>query len=418
MVNNNVVVFQEKNFVPIRVIRGFGSFLESHISNFKSHNSMSRSATPSPSEITLVPLLDLKAQHAAIADELKAAINRVVDSGVYILGPEVEALENEIAAYSQCQFGIGISSGTDALIVALLALDIGPGDEVITTPFSFFATASTIARLGARPVFVDIEPDSYNLDPTKIEAAITPRTKAIMPVHLYGQMAEMDAIMEIARRHNLFVIEDAAQAIGAEYKGRRAGSIGHFGSFSFYPSKNLGGIGDAGMLVTNDATLATRAKTLRNHGSTVRYYHQELGGNFRLDAIQAAALRVKLKHLDEWTAARQRNADLYRGSAGISPALLPHRRHIYNQFVIRTANRDALVANLKSAGIGSEIYYPLPLHLQECFANLGYKAGDFPESESAAQAVLALPIFPELTAGQIHAVTATLNGRNTHVSKR
>ena len=361
----------------------------------------------------LVPFFDLKLQHAAIADELKFAINRVVDSGVYILGPEVEALENEIAAYSECQFGIGISSGTDALIVALLALDIRPGDEVITTPFSFFATASTIARIGATPVFVDIERDSYNLDPSKIEAAITPRTKAIMPVHLYGQMAEMDAIMDIARQYNLFVIEDAAQAIGAEYKGRRAGSIGDFGSFSFYPSKNLGSIGDAGMLVTNDATLATRAKTLRNHGSTVRYYHQELGGNFRLDAIQAAALGVKLKHLDEWTAARQRNADLYRGSAGVSPALLPHRRHIYNQFVIRTPDRDALVSNLQSAGIGYEIYYPLPLHLQECFVDLGYKAGDFPVAEAAAQEVLALPIFPELTATQIHAVTDALKDSNT-----
>ena len=364
-----------------------------------------------------VPFFDLKLQHAAIADELKFAINRVIDSGVYILGPEVEALENEIAAYSECQFGIGISSGTDALVVALLALDIRPGDEVITTPFSFFATASTIARLGARPVFVDIEPDSYNLDPDKIEAALTPRTKVIMPVHLYGQMAEMDAIMDIARQYNLFVIEDAAQAIGAEYKGRRAGSIGHFGSFSFYPSKNLGSIGDAGMLVTNDATLATRAKTLRNHGSTVRYFHQELGGNFRLDAIQAAALRVKLKHLDEWTAARQRNADLYRkGSVGVSPAPpteLPHRRHIYNQFVVRTANRDALISNLKAAQIGSEIYYPLPLHLQECFVDLGYKAGDFPVAEAAAREVLALPIFPELTATQIHAVTDALKDSNT-----
>lgn len=361
-----------------------------------------------------VPFFDLKLQHAAIADELKFAINRVVDSGVYILGSEVEALENEIAAYSECKFGIGISSGTDALIVALLALDIRPGDEVITTPFSFFATASTIARLGARPVFVDIEPDSYNLDPDKIEAAITPRTKAIMPVHLYGQMAEMDAIMDIARQHNLFVIEDAAQAIGAEYKGRRAGSIGHFGSFSFYPSKNLGGIGDAGMLVTNDATLATRAKTFRNHGSNVRYYHQELGGNFRLDSIQAAALRVKLKHLDEWTAARQHNAELYRQLCRATSVLLPveqpDRRHIYNQFVVRTANRDALIKELKSREIGSEIYYPLPLHLQECFADLGYQAGDFPVTESAALEVLALPIFPELTAAQIHEVVPVLTG--------
>jgi dTDP-4-amino-4,6-dideoxygalactose transaminase len=365
-----------------------------------------------------VLFFDLKLQHATLADELKAAVNRVIDSGVYILGAEVEALENEIAAYSGCQFGIGISSGTDALIVALLALDIRPGDEVITTPFSFFATASTIARIGAKPVFVDIEPDSYNLDPAKIEAAITPRTKAIMPVHLYGQMAEMDAIMDIAKQHNLSVIEDAAQAIGAEYKGRRAGSIGDFGSFSFYPSKNLGGIGDAGMLVTNDEKLATRAKSLRNHGSNVRYYHQELGGNFRLDAIQAAALRVKLKHLDEWTAARQHNAELYRtlcsatsGASSVSlPVEQPNRRHIYNQFVIRTAKRETLIKDLKSREIGSEIYYPLPLHLQECFADLGYQAGDFPVTESAAREVLALPIFPELTAAQIHEVAAVLTG--------
>ena len=367
-----------------------------------------------------IPFFDLKLQHAPLADELKAAVNRVIDSGVYILGPEVETLENEIAAYSNCKYGIGLSSGTDALIVALLALDIRPGDEVITTPFSFFATASTIVRIGAKPVFVDIEPDSYNLDPTKIEAAITPRTKAIMPVHLYGQMAEMDLIMDIAQRHKLFVIEDAAQAIGAEYEGRRAGSIGHFGSFSFYPSKNLGGIGDAGMLVTNDAKLASRAKSLRNHGSNVRYYHQELGGNFRLDAIQAAALRVKLKHLDEWIAARQNNANLYRqlcsetsGSFGASlPVEQPNRRHIYNQFVIRTAKRDAFIKELKSREIGSEIYYPLPLHLQECFADLGYQAGDFPVTESAAREVLALPIFPELTAEQIHEVTAVINTNN------
>ena len=367
-----------------------------------------------------IPFFNLKLQHAALADELKATVNRVIDSGVYILGPEVEALENEIAAYSQCQFGIGISSGTDALIVALLALDIRPGDEVITTPFSFFATASTIARIGAKPVFVDIEPDSYNLDPTKIEAAITPRTKAIMPVHLYGQMAEMDAIMDIAQRHKLSVIEDAAQAIGAEYKGRRAGSIGDFGSFSFYPSKNLGGIGDAGMLVTNDAKLAARAKSLRNHGSNVRYYHQELGGNFRLDAIQAAALRVKLKHLDEWTAARQNNANLYRqlcsetsGNFSASlPVEQPDRRHIYNQFVIRTANRETLIKELKSHEIGSEIYYPLPLHLQECFADLGYQAGDFPVTESASREVLALPIFPELTTEQIQEVAAVINTNN------
>ncbi|MCX7669415.1 MAG: DegT/DnrJ/EryC1/StrS family aminotransferase, partial [Anaerolineae bacterium] len=260
----------------------------------------------------MIPLLDLKAQYAPIREEIRAAIDRVADAQHFIGGPEVEALEREVAAYSQAQFGIGVSSGTDALLVALMAIDLRPGDEVITTPYTFFATAGCIYRLGARPVFVDIDPRTYNIEPTHIEAAITDRTRAIIPVHLFGQMADMDPIMDIARRHDLIVIEDAAQAIGAEYKGRRAGSIGHFGCFSFFPSKNLGAFGDGGMITTNDPALAHQARLLRNHGAEPKYYHKVVGGNFRLDALQAAILRVKLKYLDGWTAARQRNAGRYR----------------------------------------------------------------------------------------------------------
>jgi dTDP-4-amino-4,6-dideoxygalactose transaminase len=329
-----------------------------------------------------------------------------------------------VAAYSQCEFGIGVSSGTDALLVALMALDIKPGDEIITTPYSFFATAGSIARLGARPIFVDIEPATFNLAPEGVEAAITERTRAIMPVHLYGQMAEMTEIMEIARRRNLYVIEDAAQAIGAEYRGRRAGSIGDLGCFSFYPTKNLGGFGDGGMVTTNNAELQERVRRLRNHGYTARYYNKEVGGNFRLDAIQAAVLRVKLKRLDEWSEARHRNAERYRalfaragllalrtgettaaaGSSEESGVRLPfeaeERRHIYNQFVIRSARRDQLQEFLGARRIGTEIYYPVPLHLQECFTGLGHVEGDYPESERAAKQTLALPIYPELTAAQ------------------
>ena len=385
-----------------------------------------------------VPLLDLKAQYATIRDEIQEAIDRVIDSQYFILGPEVQALEEEVAAYSQCGYGIGVSSGTDALLVALMALNIGPGDEVITTPYTFFATAGSIARLGAKPVFVDIEPDTYNIDPSLIEAAITPRTRAIMPVHLFGQMADMDPIMRIAKRHRLYVIEDAAQAIGAEYKGRRAGSIGHLGCFSFFPSKNLGGFGDGGMVVTNDPDLAQRVNILRKHGAQPKYHHKFVGGNFRLDAIQAAVLRVKLKYLDEWTAGRQRNADRYcalfdgrpmtndqrqtaDGADSQTEALVVRpssfvighpssvtTRHIYNQFVIRCARRDELMTHLKAQGIGCEVYYPLPLHLQECFADLGYELGDFPASEHAAQETLALPIYPELTAEQQRTVVEAI----------
>lgn len=360
-----------------------------------------------------VPLLDLKAQYDAIRDELHEAMDRVIESQHFILGPEVEALESEVAAYSQCAHGVGVSSGTDALLVALMAIGIGPGDEVITTPYTFFATAGSIVRLGATPVFVDIDPATFNIDARGIEAAVTPQTKAIIPVHLFGQMADMDPIMGCAERHHLYVIEDAAQAIGAEYKGHRAGSMGHLGCLSFFPSKNLGAFGDGGMVVSNDAELADRVRLLRGHGARPKYRHQAVGGNFRLDALQAAVLRVKLKYLDDWSAARQRNADIYRrlfSEAGLATAdlstqpqgvVLPpdvgHGRHIYNQFVIRVSQRDALQAHLRSCGIGSEVYYPLSMHQQACFADLGYRAGDFPASEAAAARSLALPIYPELT---------------------
>ena len=386
-------------------------------------------------EFQPVPLLDLKAQYSAIREELREAIDRVAESQHFILGPEVVALEKDVAEYSQCEFGIGVSSGSDALLVTLMAIDIKPGDEVLTTPYTFFATAGAVSRLGAKPIFVDIDPLTYNLEPAALEAAITERTRAIIPVHLYGQMADMDAIMEIAARHKLYVIEDAAQAIGSEYKGRRAGSIGDFGCFSFFPSKNLGGFGDGGMVTANDPVLADRVKLLRNHGYSPKYYNKVVGGNFRLDAIQAAVLRVKLKYLDLWTEARQRNAALYRdlfnraelsinpqsllGNDGafqtlddlngvVLPVEAPDRRHIYNQFVIRSRRRDELINFLKERKIGTEIYYPVPMHLQECFADLGYGAGDFPASERAADETLALPIYPELTEEMMERVVSAV----------
>jgi dTDP-4-amino-4,6-dideoxygalactose transaminase len=362
-----------------------------------------------------VPLLDLKEQYRPIREEIRAAIDRVADAQWFINGPEVEGLEREVADYSRAPYGIGVSSGTDALLVALMAIDIQPGDEVITTPYSFFATAGCIARLGARPVFVDIDLESYNLRPELIEGMITPRTRAIMPVHLYGQMAEMDPIMEVARRHNLIVIEDAAQAIGSEYKGRRAGAVGDVGCFSFFPSKNLGGFGDGGMVTASDEKLAGKIRQLRNHGDGPKYYHKFIGGNFRLDALQAAVLRVKLPYLDSWTEGRQRNAERYRALFAAAdlpmvnlPVELPERRHIYNQFVIRVPRREELIAHLRERQIGCEVYYPVPLHLQECFAYLGYKAGDFPASEAAANETLALPIYPELTEDQQGAVVVAV----------
>jgi dTDP-4-amino-4,6-dideoxygalactose transaminase len=359
-----------------------------------------------------VPLLDLRAQYASIRDEVRQALDRVVESQQFILGPEVEALEAEVAAYCQCRFAIGVSSGTDALLAALMAVGVGAGDEVITTPYSFFATAGAIARLGARPVFVDIDHATFNMETSQIEAKITGRTKAIIPVHLFGQMADIDPIVRVAQTHRLVVIEDAAQAIGAEYYGRRAGSIGEMGCFSFFPSKNLGGFGDGGMITTNDEALAARLRLLRTHGSTKTYRHEMVGGNFRLDAIQAAVLRVKLKYLDRWTEGRRRNAALYRELLLPSvtlPIEVPGHRHIYNQFVIRTSMRDALLERLREHGIGHAVYYPLPLHLQPCFQDLGGKPGDFPVSETAARESLALPIYPELTPDMIRYVAETIS---------
>jgi dTDP-4-amino-4,6-dideoxygalactose transaminase len=352
-----------------------------------------------------VPLLDLKAQYKSIKAEVDAAVAEVLESQYFILGPKVDQCEKAVAAYSASAHGVGVSSGSDALLICLMAENIGSGDEVITTPYTFFATAGAIARVGATPVFVDIDPQTYNLDTSQIESKITARTRAIIPVHLYGQMADMDAVMRVAEKHGLVVIEDAAQAIGAEHKGRRAGSIGHYGCFSFFPSKNLGGAGDGGMVVTNDASRAERLKVLRGHGSKPKYYHKLVGGNFRLDAIQAAIVSAKLPHLDEWTAARQRNAQRYdqlfqEAGAPIGLPSIVTDRHIFNQYVIRVAERDKLQAHLQKNGVGTEVYYPVPMHVQECFAYLGYSRGDFPESERAAAETLALPIHPELTEPQ------------------
>lgn len=368
-----------------------------------------------------VPLLDLKAQYATIRDELRAAVDRVVESQHFILGPEVEALEQSVAAYSGCTHGIGVSSGTDAILVALMALGVSGGDEVITTPYTFVATATSIARLGARAVLVDIDPGTFNLDVTRVEAAITPRTKAIVPVHLYGQMTHTVALAEVAKRRAIPVVEDAAQAIGAEENGRRAGSVGALGCLSFFPSKNLGAFGDGGMVVSNDGTLAERVRLLRNQGQKPKYFSQEVGGNFRLDALQAAVLSAKLPHLDGWTAARQSNSARYRAmfaASGIAlstgilergadlalPAELAGHRHVYNQFVIRVRRRDELRAFLADRQIGSEVYYPQPMHLQRCFASWGGHVGDFPESERAALESLALPIYPELVPAMLESV--------------
>ena len=492
-----------------------------------------------------VPLLDLKAQYLSIRPEIDAAIAEVCESQKFILGPQVKALEEAVAKYSGCGYGVGVSSGTDALLISLMAEGIGPGDEVITTAYSFFATAGCIARLGARPVFVDIDPLTYNLDPTKIEKLVTKNSRAILPVHLYGQMADMDPIMDIAKRHNLIVVEDGAQAIGAEYASRtgfkskvssssfpspelgttdqelktirrRAGSVGEYGCFSFFPSKNLGAFGDGGMVVTNDAERAEKLRVLRAHGSKPKYYHKLVGGNFRLDTLQAAIVLAKLKHLDDWTAKRQANAARYdrlfrdsglvdagriqlprivnpqitpiqedspvgfenskrnlwksvesvdvppgsrpgpsassagsadRSPAGLDPQITPisedsfrcsqtvqtnlcesvksvdrtpaplststststcSSRHIFNQYVIRAQRRDELQAFLKERGIGSEVYYPLPLHLQECFAYLGQRTGDLPESEKAANETLAIPVYPELSDDQARYVVDSI----------
>ena len=363
---------------------------------------MSRSTEP-----PAVPALDLKAQYRAIRDEIDRVVRDVIESQYFILGPEVSGLEAEVARYCAVEHGIGCASGSDALLLPLLALGVGPGVEVITTPYSFFATAGAIWRTGAKPVFVDIEPDTYNIDPASIEDAVTPRTKVIIPVHLYGQTADMDPINAVAEKHGLSVLEDAAQAIGAAYQGRRAGGLGHVAAFSFYPSKNLGGFGDAGMVTTPDSELARRVARLRVHGMEPKYHHHEVGFNSRLDALQAAVLRVKLRHLEDWTEGRRTAAERYRRlfeSEGLTDRLtLPIERpdhfHVYNQFVIRVpaSARDPLHTALTGQRIGTELYYPIPLHLQVCFASLGHKPGAFPRSEAAARETLALPMYPELT---------------------
>lgn len=365
-----------------------------------------------------VPLLDLSRQYEGLKTEIEDALIKVARSGRYILGPEVEALEKEMAEMCQTKYAIGVSSGSDALILALMALDIKPGDEVITTPFTFFATVGAIARLGAKPVFADIDPRTFNIDPNQIEKLVTAKTKAILPVHLYGQMANMEQIIEIAASYKLKVIEDAAQAIGSFDKfGKMAGSLGDFGCFSFFPSKNLGAMGDGGLVVTNDEELYEKGKILRAHGSKPKYYHSFIGGNFRLDPMQAAVLRVKAPHLNHWHKQRKANADRYRELFGkykdqlsgkIEMPVELEGRHIYNQFVLRAENRDELKKHLQQHEIGSEIYYPLSLHMQKCFSYLGYQKGDFPESEKAAEETLAIPVFPELTAEEASYVVETI----------
>jgi len=365
-----------------------------------------------------VPLLDLTEQNMLLRPQIEAALGRVLDTNAFILGGEVKALESELAAYCGTKYAIGCASGSDALLLALMALDVEAGDEVITTPYSFFATVSAITRLGAVPVFVDIDPLTYNLDIAQIESKITSKTKAIQPVHLYGQCADMTALREVATQHSIPLVEDAAQAIGAEENGERAGAMGEIGCFSFYPSKNLGGMGDGGFMTTDDDALAEKLFALRVHGSKERYHHKWVGLNSRLDGFQGAVLRVKLPHLDVWSDQRKTNADHYRRlftDAGLTEQMaLPHERrncrHIYNQFVIRVPNRrDELRAFLTENEIGTDIYYPVPLHLQECFEYVGYKRGDFPESERAAAETLALPIYPELSPTQIEFVVGSIS---------
>lgn len=357
--------------------------------------------------VTSVPLLDLKAQYPGIRDEVRLALDRVCDAQEFILGRVVAEFESSIAAFVGARHAIGVSSGTDALLVALMALDVGAGDEVITTPYSFFATAGVIARLGARPVFVDIDPATFNIDVDAVAGRITDKTKVIMPVHLFGRCTDMEALQDLAARRGLHLVEDAAQALGShDDRGRAAGTIGHLGCFSFFPSKNLGAFGDGGMVVTDDDQLAEAVRIRRVHGAKPKYHHQVVGGNFRLDALQAAVLAVKLPHLPDWARARRQHADNYRrlfAEAGLQGRItLPGdvSGHVYNQFVIRAPTRDTLQAHLRARHIGTEVYYPRPLHLQECFADLGFHPGDFIHSETAARETLALPVYPELTAEQ------------------
>jgi dTDP-4-amino-4,6-dideoxygalactose transaminase len=372
-----------------------------------------------------IPMLDLKAQYSSIKQEIQEAIERVLESQQFILGPEVEALEKELAEYCQCKFAYGVSSGTDALLLSLMAIDIQPGDEVITTPYSFFASSGSIARLGAKPVFVDIEPSTLNIQVEQVESRINSHTKAILPVHLTGQVANMQPILEIAEKHGIYVIEDACQAIGADYHGLKAGSMGHLGCFSFFPSKNLGGYGDSGLVTCSDTQLADRVSLLRNHGQRPKYNNILLGGNFRMDSLQAAVLRVKFHHLEEWTEARRRHAAEYHrlfselgigvesnDSLSSKGIVLPYEagfgRHVYHLYLIRSKVRDDLAFLLREQNIITEIYYPIPLHLQLCFKYLGYKTGDFPSSEQASKETLALPIYPEITDTQLAYVANTI----------
>jgi len=368
-------------------------------------------------KVVSVPALNLREQYDSIRDEVEPVVRRVIESQMFVMGSEVKELENELALYCGATHAIGCASGTDALLLPLMALEVGPGDEVITTPYTFFATAGSIWRTGAKPVFVDIEPETYNIDPTRIEAAITPRTRVIIPVHLYGQTADMDPIREVARKHGLFVLEDAAQAIGAAYKGRRAGGLADAAAFSFYPSKNLGGFGDGGLMTTDDPVLGRSLARLRVHGMEPKYYHHEVGLNSRLDALQAAVLRVKLKHLDCWTSKRREVAERYRSlfeALGSEFVTLPVERpgyfHVYNQYVIRVpaSLRDPMRDYMTARQIGTDIYYPVPLHLQPCFSALAHKRGDFPCSEKAADETIALPMYPELTEEQLRFVVGSI----------
>jgi dTDP-4-amino-4,6-dideoxygalactose transaminase len=377
-----------------------------------------------------VPLLDLQAQYRPLRDDILSAVARVCDSQRFIMGPETTELEHELGRMLGVEHALAVSSGTDALLLALMAVGIGAGDDVVTSAYSFFATAGSIVRLGARPVFVDIDDETLNIDAAKIAGAITPKTRAILPVHLFGLSADLDPILAEASRTGLPVVEDAAQAIGASYKSRIVGGVGTIGCFSFFPTKNLGGFGDAGLVTTNDGAIAERAKILRTHGMEPKYHHHVVGGNFRMDALQAAVLRVKAPHLAAWTAARRENASRYRRmfrESGLEavvslPSEPPDRRHIFHQFVIRTPHRDALKRHLDDSRIGNEIYYPLPLHLQPCFAQLGYKEGDFPIAERAAKESLALPIYGELTSDQqqmvVDAVAAFFNDRSRAAASR
>ena len=359
-----------------------------------------------------IPILDLKAQYATIKDEVAQAISEVCESQAFALGPAVAEFEKNVAVYCNSKHAIGVSSGTDALLVSLMALGVEPGDEVITTPFSFFATAGCIVRLGAKPVFVDVDPDSYNIDPAGIEEKITKKTRAIIPVHLFGQLARMEAILEIAQRHNLAVIEDAAQAIGASRHGTLAGNFGDCGCFSFYPTKNLGGFGDGGLVTTNSDLLTDKIRTLRDHGQNPRYFYKVIGGNFRLDGIQGAVLNVKLKYLNEWNEKRRQNAAIYdsllAGSPVGTPAIEQGNVSIYHQYTVTVKQRDELQKYLAENDIGSAVFYPKPLHLQDCFEQFGYKKGDMPIAEKLSNEVLSLPVYPELSKGQIEDVAGTI----------